>query len=76
VKPLGSKRIEQTLVSVIQPSVGSDCGRPARIQTGSCMFIAFTGAFLRDRAKGSESVVLAWSWWLASLLVSVSLQRQ
>ena len=55
--------MEQTLVFGIQPSVRRAHGRPARIQTGGRVVSAFTGAFLGDRAKGSEGVALAPSWW-------------
>ena len=65
--------MEQTLVSGIQLSVRRVYGRPARNLTGVCTGSVFTGAFLGDRAKGSEGVALAPSWWLATSVVSVSL---
>ena len=59
--------MERTLVLGIQPSVSGERGLPARFLSGGCVFLAFTGAFLKDRAKGSECVALALSWWLACL---------
>ena len=65
--------MERTLVPGIQPNGRGARGLPARIQTGGCVITAFMGAFLGDRAKGSEGVALALSWWLVVSAMSVSL---
>ena len=65
--------MERTLVSGIQPNGRRVRGRPARIQTGGCVISAFMGAFLGNRAKGSDGVVLALSWWPVTSVMGVSL---
>ena len=73
MKPLRSKRMERTFVPGIQPNGRGARGLPARIQTGGCVVSAFMGAFLGDRAKGSEGVALALSWWPVVSASGVSL---
>ena len=67
MKPLGSKRIEQTLVFGIQPSRCLVRGLPEIVFPGSRNSLALAGAFLKDRAKGNGSVALDPSWWLICL---------
>jgi hypothetical protein len=59
--------MEQTLVFGIQPSRRLERGLPEIAFPGSCVSLAFAGAFLRDRAKGNGSVALDPSWWLIYL---------
>ena len=66
--------MERTLVPGIQPNGHGARGLPARYQTGGCVVSAFMGAFLGDRAKGSEIVVLALSWWPGVSASGVSLE--
>ena len=64
--------MERTLVSGIQPNGRGARGLPALIQTGGCVDSAFMGAFLGDRAKGSDGVALASGWWPIVSAVGVS----